>query len=186
MSIHTHAYVHTHMHTPSHCTCEPHTHTHTPSHCTCEPHTHTCTHTDPINDLRLIRNGKPSNQTVPIEIPHGTELEVNCTATGEWAPPDTVNIKAHIDSKVVISGNESDTVSNAKTTTAMLAIPWKKIKGKDVEVLCEAIGDHKSNRSISATVEVSSMFCSLPMYVCVLYWIITTTIIFKLRVFLYI
>ena len=113
--------------------------------------------------LDLLGNGKDSNKTVPIVLPYGHELEVNCTATGKWAPP-AVSMWAQIGKDQQIVANESSSDHKNKTT-AKLPILWEMIKGKDVEFVCKAIGDHESNRDISANLEVSSMFCSLFMYV---------------------
>ena len=84
---------------------------------------------------------------------------MNCTATGEYAPPDTVNITAHVGKKSVISGKESHVDSDTKTNTTTLTIPWQTIQGKDVEVFCEVKGERKSNPiTTSSRVKVLSMF----------------------------
>ena len=83
---------------------------------------------------------------------------MNCTATGKYAAPDTVNINVYMDSKVVPF--EIESFSDTRATTAKLTIPWEKIKGKAVNVSCEAKGEHYSNPNItSSIVKVSSMFC---------------------------
>ena len=118
--------------------------------------------TDPIQSVHLIRNGKHSNQTVPIELPRGSPLEVSCTAIGEWTPP-AVNISARIGDQVIVNSSSDPT---NKTTTAKLKLDWRTINGKNVTVFCEAIDNQYGRTNItSSEVKVTSTFCSLSAYI---------------------
>ena len=85
---------------------------------------------------------------------------MNCTATGMYAPPDTVHITAQIGKESVGSMQDSYSDPKNKTTTVKLTISWDTVYGKDVKVLCEVKGERKSNPiTISSIVKVPSMFC---------------------------